>query len=314
MSFSLFTSRSSLVTDFIGPFTEGSALKTTLKALRRIFPYCTCKQKHNVMCLNGHIGACLGFCCLKSPENPDIKSYLSNIKAIKDLLSGKRKNLISRLEKEMRARGKRLKLEEATEIHRKIEKVRRVFENAQIIQNMSAPHSSLALGRIKEFFNLPKTPARVEGYDVAHIQGRHIVGAMVVFKNGTPDKNSYRKFKIHSSKPGDDTGALREMLTRRINHAEWPAPDLVIIDGGMGQLNTALAVLELKSPVIALTKDDKHRGDHVIVSTLKKKPVRHPLVNLPEEVKNLILYVDTEAHRFAIGYYRRKHRKASLGN
>lgn len=297
------------IKELIGPFTEGSALKTTLKALRRIFPYCTCKQKHNVKCLNGHIGACLGFCCLKNPENPDTKSYRSNIKAIKDLLSGRRANLINRLEKEMKARGKRLKLEEAAEIQGKIEKVRRVFENAQIIQNMSASDSSSSLERIKEFFNLPKTPARIEGYDVAHIQGKHTVGAMVVFHNGFPDKNSYRKFKIRSSKPGDDTGALWEMLTRRIKHAEWPTPDLVIIDGGMGQLNTALEILELKSPIIALAKDDKHRGNHVLVSVSKKKPAQYPLTSLPEEVKNLILSVDAEAHRFAIGFYRSLHKR-----
>lgn len=298
------------IKELIGPFTEGTALKTTLKALRRIFPYCTCKQKHNVMCLNGHIGACLGFCCLKNPENPNKKSYLSNIRAIKEVLSGKRISLIKRLEKEMRLRGKGLMLEEASEIQGKIEKVRRVFENAQIIQRMSGERvldSSSA--NVKTFFGLAKNPIRIEGYDVAHIQGKHTVGAMVVFKNSAPDKNSYRKFKIQSSTPGDDTGALREMLARRIKHTEWPAPDLVIIDGGTGQLNVAVEVLGSTRPIIALTKDNKHRGNHVLVSVSKKKPTQYPLTDLPEEVKNLILSVDAEAHRFAIGFYRSLHKR-----
>ncbi|MEK7525427.1 MAG: GIY-YIG nuclease family protein [Patescibacteria group bacterium] len=300
--------------EYIGPFTEGTALKTTLRALRRIFPYCTCKQKHNVMCLNGHIGACLGFCCLKKPENPNRKSYLSNIRAIKEVLSGKRTSLIKRLEKEMKERGKRLKLEEASAIQGKIEKVRRVFENAQIIQRMSGeriPDSSRE--SIKTFLGLAKNPVRIEGYDVAHIQGKHTVGAMVVFNNGMPDKNSYRKFKIHSSKPGDDTGALREMLTRRIKHAEWPAPDLVIIDGGMGQLNVAIEIFGNNHPLIALTKNNKHQGDLVLVSVSKKKPAQYPLSGLPEEVKNLILSVDAEAHRFAIGFYRSLHKREMRG-
>ncbi|MEK7194985.1 MAG: GIY-YIG nuclease family protein [Patescibacteria group bacterium] len=310
------------IKEMIGPFTEGTALKTTLKALRRIFPYCTCKQKHNVMCLNGHIGACLGFCCLKKPENPNRKSYLSNIRAIKEVLSGKRTSLIKRLEKEMKERGKRLKLEEASAIQGKIEKVRRVFENAQIIQRMSSertPDSSSE--SIKTYFGLAKNPVRIEGYDVAHIQGKHTVGAMVVFTNGGSDKNSYRKFKIHSSNPGDDTGALREMLTRRIKHTEWPAPDLVIIDGGMGQLNAVLATLkgigyrDKGLTIIAVTKDKHHRGCYILVvsSPYTLIPKRYTLTKLPEEVKNLILSVDTEAHRFAIGFYRSLHKREMRG-
>ena len=302
------------IKEMIGPFTEGTALKTTLKALRRIFPYCTCKQKHNVMCLNGHIGACLGFCCLKKLENPNRKSYLSNIRAIKEVLNGKRVSLIKRLEREMKQRGKRLKLEEASEIQGKIEKVRRVFENAQIIQRMSGeriPDSSSE--SIKTFFGLAKNPVRIEGYDVAHIQGKHTVGAMVVFRNGAPDKNSYRKFKIHSSNPGDDTGSLREMLTRRIKHMEWPAPDLVVIDGGMGQLNIAAEILGNNHPLIALTKNNKHQGDHVFVSVSKKRPAQYSLTDLPKEVKNLILSVDAEAHRFAIGFYRSLHKREMRG-
>ncbi len=319
---SLVAGRMSHVTSYIGPFTEGTALKTTLRALRKIFPYCTCKQKHNVMCLNGHIGACLGFCCLKNPENPNSKKYLSNIRAIKDVLSGKRTNLIKRLEKEMKARGKRLNLEEAINIQNTIEKVRRVFENAQIIRNMTmGDDSTSSPAPLQKFLGLSKKPERIEGYDVAHIQGKHTVGAMVVFNNGTPDKNSYRKFKINSSKPGDDTGALREMFTRRLSHLEWPSPDLIIIDGGIGQLNATLTALkgigyrDKGLVIIATTKDEHHRCKYILVAsnfhTLTHK--RCPLTSLPEAVKNLILFVDAEAHRFAIGYYRSLHKREMRG-
>ena len=309
---SLRSLRASPKSDFIGPFTDGTALKTTLRLLRRIFPYCTCKQAHHNFCLNYHIGKCLGYCCLKN-LNPTIKKELSaiypkNIKAIKNILTGKRESLIKNLEKEMKELGEKGEFEEAIKLRDRIEKLKRIFENAKIIQDTIYQLDSkidTSLETLKNIFKLAKNSHRIEGYDISNIQGKNAVGAMVVFRNGKPDKNEYRKFKIIFKKTPDDTAMLKEILIRRFNHPEWPYPDLVFIDGGKNQLNAAKRTVPKNTPIISLAK-----GRNEVFSTTLKKPV--PMKKLPDKIKNLIINLDAEAHRFAIRYYRKLHRYAAL--
>lgn len=297
------------IKELIGPFTEGSALKTTLNQLRRLFPFCTCKQLHNVRCLNAHIGKCPGFCCLKHPTDTDRPAYMKNIRAIRDLLSGKRESVTRQMEKEMKQLGARGEFEKALSIQHKIERVRRVFENAKIIT--SQKEQMRPIEELKKVLKLSKAPFRIEGYDISNISGVHSTGSMVVFDYGKPDKASYRKFKIKTVKGSDDTAMLKEVLTRRMNHPEWQYPDLIIIDGGKGQLNAAQSALSDHPEIslIALTKDERHMGSHI---TFKRKGefASAPLVKLPAPARDLILMVDSEAHRFAISYYRTLHQKS----
>jgi excinuclease ABC subunit C len=334
--------------DFIGPFTDGTSLKTALKLLRQIFPYCTCKQKHNNYCLNYHIGNCLGFCCLKEPKvknkEEKIEEYMKNIKAIKEVLKGKRASLIKKFENELKVLAKEGKFEQAIKLRDKIEKLKRIFKNAKAIsaikrfelQESQNDNQEEVLEKLKQSLELENLPRRIEGYDVSNIQGKFATGAMVVFTNGKPDKKEYRKFKIQTA--GGDTGMLSEILIRRFNHPEWQYPDLILIDGGRAQLNTACSVIsnffqlqnnltpqtklwqssalkqtrapnyksQTSIPIIALTKNTKHKGNYILAST-KKSAV--PLRNLPPEVRNFIIKIDQESHRFAIQYYRILHRK-----
>jgi excinuclease ABC subunit C len=294
--------------EVIGPFTDGTALKATLRILRRIFPYCTCTQKHHVRCLNAHIGKCLGDCCLKKPVSDRRREYAHNIRAIRDILSGKRTSLVRRLTREMKILATQGHLERAAKLQRTIAHVQRVFENARIVADMPA-YTTTGLEKI---IGTRHTINRIEGYDIANIQGQHAVGAMVVFENGVPVKSDYRMFRIKTS--GGDTNMLHEILTRRMRHKDsadgetsWPLPDLVIIDGGKAQLSTALATFNKHTPIIALTKDDRHHGTKL---TYKKSGSFHelPLTDLPPQTRNLILAVDAESHRFAISHYRHLHR------
>lgn len=297
-----------------GPFVDIGALKTTLKLFRRIFPYCTCKQLHNNYCLNYHIGQCLGSCCLKNPTvtQEQIDEYKENIKAIKELLRGHKKSLLKDMEKEMKQFGKEEDFEKAIKLRDKIEKIKAVFENARIIREISKRQGTLV--QMQKVFNLPELPARIEGYDVANIQGKFATGSMAVFTNGNPDKNEYRKFRIRFGQEPNDIKMLKEVIKRRFNHPGWQYPDLIVIDGGRGQLNAVNDVMTNdqfpmtnKIPIIALTKNIKHKGDHVFVSNSK---IAIPLIKLPKPISDLILQIDDEAHRFAIGYYRKLHRKA----
>ena len=294
--------------NFIGPFTEGASLKSTLKLLRKIFPFCTCKQKHHRYCLNYHIGNCLGFCCLKEAKfTPEQKTaYQKNIQAVKNILNGKKTSVFKDLEKEMNQTAQKHDFDKAIELRNKLAQLKRVFENAKVIKELAS--RSKVLEELRKVLNLPTVPLRIEGYDISNIQGQFATGSMIVFSNGYPDKNEYRRFKIRTVSPdqGGDVAMLKEILTRRFNHSEWQFPDLILIDGGKGQLSTALSVIPKDIAIIALTKDNKHKGSHIF-SNNQKTAV--PLFDLALTVKNLILQIDEEAHRFAISYYRKLHRR-----
>ncbi len=293
--------------EYIGPFTDGTALKTALKLLRTIFPYCTCTQKHYLLCLNAHLDMCPGFCCLKQ-QNPKLKveserlkvqkkEYARNIRAIRDILNGKRASLITDLERRMKTLGQRHQLLEARELQRRIAKLKRVFENARIN------------ARNQRLIGHSGAPSRVEGYDVAAIQGQYAVGAMAVFADGMPDKNEYRLFNIKTA--GGDTDMLREILKRRMKHKEWPLPDLIVVDGGKAQFNVVRKAFGSRIRIVALAKDKHHRGIKIIEKERGK--FRERLLSaMPPQERNLIVHADGEAHRFAIRYHRHLHGRTLL--
>jgi excinuclease ABC subunit C len=145
---------------------------------------------------------------------------------------------------------------------------------------------------------------RIEAYDMAHLAGSANVGVMTVVEGGMATPAEYRKFKIKTASPGDDTGALREVLTRRLGHEEWALPQLIAVDGSTAQINAAEAVLReygMEIPVVGVVKDDKHRPRGI--------NGRRDLISGRERD---ILLANAEAHRFAIGYHR-KRRRAEQG-
>jgi excinuclease ABC subunit C len=159
-----------------------------------------------------------------------------------------------------------------------------------------------------------RTGYRIEGYDISNISGTSAVGSMVVFTDSAPDKNEYRKFKIRSIFQPNDVGMLKEVLERRFAHAapadgnvaakdRWPMPDLVLIDGGLAQVNTARRVLlraGIKIPVVGIAKGPRRDRNDII--GLVPKGVQ----------KTTLIRVRDEAHRFAIGYHRALRRVRTL--
>ncbi|MBI2065417.1 MAG: hypothetical protein HYT62_05220 [Candidatus Yanofskybacteria bacterium] len=215
----------------------------------------------------------------------------------------------------MRVLGKKGEFEKAIELQYKIAKLKRVFQNAQILNTKylaldtkNSKNRTAILKQLANVVDMNHPPYRIECYDIANIQGKYAVGAMIVSENGQLNNKEYRLFKIKTVTGANDTAMLHEILTRRFNHPEWKYPDLIIVDGGKSQLNAAQKVIYGSSTsiiqVIALVKNEKHAG-HKIITT--KKEVL--LSALPVNVKNLLLQIDSEAHRFAINYYRRMHRK-----
>lgn len=141
---------------------------------------------------------------------------------------------------------------------------------------------------------------RVEGYDVSNLQGTLAVGSMAVFEGGLPNKNEYRKFKIKTVKGQNDVASLAEILKRRMKHQEWPLPDLILLDGGKGQLKSAK---NIDIPTIALAKT----SDGKLFTKFSRNYAQ--LSKLPPNLSNLFLRVRDEAHRFAIGYNKLRRKK-----
>lgn len=177
------------------------------------------------------------------------------------------------------------------------------------------------LEELKELLGLQNTPEYIESYDISHTAGADNVAGMIVFKNGKPYKKAYRTFSIKSFVGQDDYGSMREVLTRRFNeymlHKDdentsegfGKLPDLIMLDGGQGQVNAvneALLPFGLNIPVYGMVKDNKHRTRAIAVNG------GEITINDNRSVFTLVSEIQEEVHRFSIGYHRKKHTKTGL--
>lgn len=262
-----------------GPFPHSGELKEALKIIRKIFPFrdekcrITPKQKP---CFNAQLGLCPGPCAgwISKTE------YRKQIRKIKLFFEGKKPELISVLEKEMKLLAKKQEFEQADKLKQKLFAL-------DHIQDIALIKKDLEKSGAKEGF-------RIEAYDIAHISGTNVVGVMTVVEDGEVNKSQYRKFKIKADK-NDDTNNLKEVLERRLNHPEWPMPDLIAVDGGVGQLNAAKEVLNKRGfeiQTVSVVKDERHKA-RAVLGLFDKK------------LEKLVFMANMEAHRFAIGYHRK---------
>ncbi len=312
------------VATVVGPFTEPDAVRETLRLLRGIFPYCTCKQKHHAKCLNAHLGKCLTICCLKDLKDTKIyrdsdrylgilEQYKKNIKAIKTVLTGRSQILFKELKKEIKTEIKKQNFENAGRLKNQIENLASVLNHAQVLEKdyQTAPPIFQDIKPNFELLGFKKDPQRIEMYDISNFQGHQAVGSMIVFKpdkNGKykADKNEYRRFKIKTVTGINDPGMMAEVIKRRLAHSDWPLPQLIIVDGGRTQLNAALKVLDDKKiRIISLAKKLEE-----IYLPERKEPILAD--KFGQSTKHLLQAIRDEAHRFAISYHRKLHRRALL--
>ena len=283
----------------IGPFVDGSALKETLKVLRKVFPYRTCKNLPKKPCLWYQLDRCLAPCLFQTALAKQInraqvsikKECQRNIKSLIKILQGKKKQVLTDLKKEMKRESASQNFEEAAKIRNQIKALEKFLAHAHIFTLLEAKPQ------------LGWDYRRIEAYDVSNIQGKQATGAMVTFINGQPEKNLYRRFKINLTQKPNDIAMLKEVLQRRFQHPEWGKPDLILIDGGKAQLNVAISVTKIK--VVALAKKENK-----LYIKGQKKPIL--LKTLSREIFNLILQLRDEAHRFARSYHLKLRKKALL--
>lgn len=306
--------------DYYGPFLSGLAVKKALRYLRRAFPYSTHTVLPKRACLQVHLGLCPG------PETGELDSvlYKNNLKQLVRVMKGQRIALIAELDKEMQQLAKNSQFEEAAKVRNQLFALKRlgqqiVFSDKEFL-DISKDH---ALVELTDLLGLSKPPRRIEGYDISHMSGTDTVASMVVFSNGASDKASYRKFKSKIA-GNDDFAHMREVMNRRFsqkNIKAWGMPDLLLIDGGKGQLGSALGVLQekgIKIPAIGLAK----KYEEIVIKNewpfvrLDKQEVAKlggfvvdnddfTVVDIPNSTHliKLLQRIRDESHRFAVSYH-----------
>lgn len=265
-----------------GPFPHSRELKEALKIIRRIFPYRDNKCKLNGKpCFNAQIGLCPGMCAgwINKTE------YKKTIKHLNLFFEGKKTQLVKSLEKEMKLLAKARRFEEADKIKKTIFALNHIRDVSLLKQEIGN--------------NKKEIGYRIEAYDIAHISGTNTVGVMVVVEDGEVNKSQYRKFKIYEDK-NNDVANLREVLTRRFNHPEWPMPNLIVVDGGSAQMNVAKEIFK-NTNVVSVVKDEKHKAREILWPQGESLGNRYKGLSLVRA----ILLANSEAHRFAINYHRK---------
>ncbi len=305
--------------EYYGPYYNGFAVRKALRYLRKSFPYFTKPPKEGGRPdLDVHLG-------LSPGQDATPQQYKQNLKNLIRYLKGERKSLMRELERDMRTAAGLHEFEKAAMYRNRLENLkelqRRIMFGDKEFLNISKDH---ALSDLRDLLGLKKLPFRIEGYDISHMSGTNVVASMVVFTNGVSDRANYRKFKTRIEH-NNDFYNMNETITRRLsekNLKSWGMPDLMLIDGGKGQLDAALkardALGQATIPFIGIAKKQEQIVIHHSKSgvSLDKEKLEElegyvtitedfTLINLPHasHIVKLLQRIRDESHRFAVSYH-----------
>ncbi len=307
---------------YFGPYFSTIAVRQALKALRRAFPFATRRivgQKR--ASLHYHLGLDPGL----EEGRTTLEDYRANLRKLIAVIEGKRRTIERELEKEMRRSAKTGDFEQAARFRNQLFALqgfdKQVIFSDKEFMDISKDH---ALNELINLLSIDSYPYRIEGYDISHMQGTDVVASMVVFTNGVSNKSEYRKFKTKINH-NNDFYNMNETLKRRMsekNRKAWGMPNLVLIDGGKGQLDAAIQARDEqgceKIPFIGLAK----REEQIVIEKSKSgvtvdEKVLHELggyaienedfilLNVPHNtnVVKLLQRIRDESHRFAVSYH-----------
>lgn len=293
---------------YFGPFRGGSA-REIIKLIGRIFLIRRCKdtplRKRKLNCLNYHMHRCLGPCTARISKKEYRKIALSIIRFFEKGLDATIKELRYDMDKASRAQD----YEEAAKLRDKIKWIELAAEKKKAFSGGDVSRAD-GLEELSRLVGSGKIPKRIEAFDISNLGPAQTVGAMVVFVKGRPFKKHYRKFIISGKGGPDDTAAIHEAVFRRYFGSlsrQLPRPDLILIDGGKGQLSSALKALkEAEMPIKAIGLAKKR--EELILAGVKDP------IGLPQSSPALLLLrqIRDEVHRFAISFHRQRRSKAFI--
>jgi excinuclease ABC subunit C len=305
-----------------GPFASAGSLRGAIQVLQKIFKFRTCsldiddgdpKWRWFRPCLLASINQCTAPCNLRISQ----EAYKQDIARLRMFLEGKKTRLLKELRVEMQQAAESRHFEKAARLRDEIRMLEtldrrgRLDTHAQPEVFYIDPKRGLA--GLKKLLGLAETPRTIEGVDIAHLGGDETVASLVQFIDGVPFKPGYRRYKIRGVEGIDDFSSIHEVVARRfqaLEERDQPKPDILLIDGGRGQLNAGLAAfrqLDVTPPVvISLAKREEEI--YVPDRELPLKPSRHSFA------LRLLQYVRDEAHRFAQHYHHILRKRSTLGD
>ena len=304
---------------YFGPYPDGSNVKTILRIIRRIFPFESVENHPKKRCLYNHIGLCP--CASVIPENKLM--YKKNIAKIRSFLDGKKDLVLKDLLKEQKEYIKREEFENASIIQKQIDSINSITSE-RFDPHFYSEKPDFYFTRINDeikslkdillkYFPEISDLERIECYDISNIQGTNPSASMVVFKHGDSDKSQYRRFKIKSKSTPDDFRMMEEVVNRRFRRDGWENPDLVVVDGGKGQVGSAIKAMVSRNvsvPIIGLAKKE----ETIVIPINTGRSIEFLEIKLPKSTPgiNLLRRLRDEAHRFAITYHRNLRSKSFL--
>jgi len=260
---------------YFGPFPSSNSVKLVLKTIRRVFPFQSVRNHPKRICLYHHLGLCPCPPVFASTELK--KSYRINIRGIIRILEGESRKIMKELEKEREMYSKKEAYEKALAVQKQINALSLITtpfhrpNEYAVNPNLREDIRQKELDGLREALvaqGLPVTDLhRIECYDISNIQGTNATASMVVLTDGEIDKSQYRKFKIkrewdkrNKKDLPNDFAMMKEVLTRRLRHEDWHFPDLIIVDGGKGQVSSGLTALSesgMEIPLVGLAKKEE---------------------------------------------------------
>lgn len=322
----------------LGPFPSSTKVREVLSIARHIFPWCSDPTTEylkspnpnfkNKPCFYYHLQLCPGACIGTISE----EEYQENIDQLILFLKGKKKTVTKLLQTQMKDLVAHEDFEKAAVVRDRLQTIDEVTSERYLLKPETVLPSLLNTkddglmqlsALLNQYLLLPVNYpiTRIEGYDVSNTSGTLASVAMVTFINGEADTSEYRLFNIRTLQTPNDFQMMKEAITRRQNHQEWGVPDLLLIDGGKGQLRAALSVWGWNTPVVSIAKDP----DRLIIPKLhwpdiiKRQPrdfsflrkVDYAIINLPEghPTLQLIQQVRNESHRFSKRQHTRRREK-----
>jgi excinuclease ABC subunit C len=301
-----------------GPFQSAGMARSILRQLRHIIPYCTQKIRNGRPCFYSHLGLC-DPCPSAISENKElIHKYRTNIFRLKDILSGKSSAVLKELETEMKKAAQHDRFEEAAVLRDHIQNLYfmlqkqydpMVYINSKTgIEDIYRTELKSLYGIVSQYIPSLNQLHRIECVDISNIQGTNATGSLVVLTEGAIDTSQYRRFRIQKGQTQNDVAMMQEVIARRFNHKEWPSPDMLIVDGGKGQVSAALAAIPSSIEGSFSTIGIAKRQEELIIPInndwkIIRIPFTSPALHVVQRIRD-------EAHRFAITYHRLLRKKS----
>jgi excinuclease ABC subunit C len=277
-----------------GPFPSLNT-RETLKILHKLFYVSHCEPNAKKPCFDYQIGHCLGVCTNEISARDYERKV---IKPLAAFLSGEKKRVVASLMSAMKTAAKNENFEEAGRLRNQISTLKH-------IQDVTLLNKEFYKNKRQETSN-KRQEIRIEAYDISNLGDSGKVGSMVIFDESGPIKSEYKKFKIRTVAGQSDVDCLKEVLTRRLGHPEWKMPDLVLVDGGVPQVNAIQKILEenkIDLPIIGIAKGAARKKNEFIFGKNSGSWQNWILQN-----GSLLIQARDEAHRFAIGYQKKLRR------